>query len=137
MADLRLSTRGRPRLLGPMRRWLTLCVWLILLGGIVVVQYRPVRAFEHRRWLDYKRSIVSDDRPATRPATRAELLWYHLPRVLLVCVSVGFFISAKWLVPEKGTRTMIRAWGCFATFVALLCSFAMPCWFRLVLSMMD
>ena len=122
MTDLRLNTRGRPRLFGPRRRWLALGVWLVLLVGIVVVQYRAVRPYVRTR------SLAGDD----TPATRVELLWRYVPRVLLVSVSVGLFLWAKRLVPEDGTRSMIRAWGCFATFVALLCSFVIPTWLKIV-----
>jgi hypothetical protein len=102
-------------------------VWVGLLAGIVVAQRLTAHSFEHGHWTP----------SGLTSATRAELLWYRLPLVSQILISVTFFICAKWLVPEKGTRSIIRAWGFFATVVAVLCSVAMSLWYIVIVFYMD
>jgi len=89
------ETSDRPRLLGPRRRWLVLVVWGALSLGVVVVQHL----------MENRTEIVS--------GTVA----------LLVTIGIGLSVSAGRFIPEMGTRSMVRVWGFYVTFLAILYSF--------------
>ncbi len=117
---------GPPKLLGPKRRWLVLGVWILLLVAIIATQYLTARSFNHGYW--------TQEDPI--PTTQA-IIWYHLPLILIVAAFLFFTISARWFVPEKDTRTIIRAWGLLATEVAIICTLCISVWFYVFIFCMD
>jgi len=122
MTELEPQSQNRPRLTGPKRRWLVLLAWGLCLIGALAGQRLAVGAFPTGYWTP----------DGGTPATPSERIWYLLSPTMVVAFSVLFFVGSKWLVPEEGTRGMIRAWGCFLAFLALLVSLGMSCCFNLI-----
>ena len=112
----------RPKLIGPKTRWLVLLAWAVCLAGVLVAQRIAAEIIPTGNWLSEE---------GTAP-TLAEELWHLLSPGLVLLFSVLFFLAAKRLVPEDGTRLMIRAWGVALTVVALLLSLGMGCCFNLI-----
>ena len=102
-----------------------LCVWCVLLTSIVVGQHMTANSFEHGHWTPN----------GNTPATQAEKLWSRLPLVLIAAISVVFLILARWLIPEKDMRFVIRVWGGVATFVGLVASLAISAFFTIIFYM--
>jgi len=50
-----------------------------------------------------------------------------LPPISILVVSVIFWVSAKWLVPEKGMCSVIRILGTWLSVASLVFSFGMSC----------
>ena len=120
-------SQGRPKLLGPKRRWWMLALWAGLLVAVLVVQRTTAHSFDHGYWTP---------RGPTDP-TRAELLWYRLPIGAILLLAVVFLVGLRWWVPERGTRGILRAWGILFSFVSILVSIGMSLWFNILYFYMD
>ena len=118
---------SRPKLWGPKRRWLLLLAWVLMLAGVVIAQRLTAHSFPTGNWTP----------DGNTPATLAELTWYRLPLMSLAVICIVFLILARRLVPEKGMRSVIRAWGLFATVVAILLSLTMSLFFNALVFYMD
>jgi len=118
-----LPQSARPESTGPKKRWHVLLAWAGCLAGILAAQ-RIAADISPSGYL-----MIDGSGP---PLTLAERLWYWLSPAMVLVFSVFFFLAAKRLVPEDGTRSAIRAWGVLLTFVALLVSYGMVCWFYLM-----
>jgi hypothetical protein len=108
----------RPRLFGPKYRWLYLLMWFFVLFSILLVQRLTALTFPTGNWMNWQ-------------ATFEELVWYRLPPALIIGLTVLFFIALRWLVPEKGTRSIIRVWACFFSLIAVLTSFGISAWYSM------
>lgn len=117
----------RPKLFGPKRRWWWLVLWAGSLLAVLVAQRMTAFSFESGYW---------EGGHLTDP-TREELLWYRLPPAAIVLLAVIFFVGLRWWVPEKGTRGMIRVWGFFFSFLSILVSMGMSCFFSVLYFYMD
>ncbi len=111
----------RPKLLGPKRRWLVLLVWGACLATVAAGQLLTVGTFP----TGY-RTIRGET-----PATPEEKLWYRLPPLLILGISAIFWVAAKWLIPERGTRGIVRAWGFFLAVTSLVWTFLVSRWYAL------
>lgn len=109
-----------PKQLGPRRRWWWLALWVGCILTILVTQTSTAHSFEHGYWTP----------SGSTDPTKIELLWYWLPLCLIFLVAVVFFVALRWLVPEKGTRTLIRVWGVLPTFLGLIISYSTSCWYH-------
>jgi len=107
-----------------------LLLWVVLLLAVVVGQHLTAHSIE-------RGGYWTPSGPA--PPTTEELVWYRLPPALLVTISILLFVGSKWVIPEKGTRSIVRVWGFFATFVTYLYSSIIAGWFRIMshISYMD
>ena len=115
------QSHGRPKLMGPRRRWWVLALWAALLLAVLVGQRATAHSFDHGYW--------TPDGP-TEP-TRAELLWYRLPIGAIVLLAVVFLVGLRWWGPEKGTRGILRVWGILLSYVSILVSIGISLWFDL------
>ena len=113
------APQGRPKLFGPRRRYWWLALWGGLLLAVLVVQRATAHSFE-------RIDLMPD---GTAVTTDAEVLWVQLPLVAIVVVAAAFLVGLGWLVPEKGSRGVIRAWGFLLSFLSLVASFVMSVWF--------
>ncbi|MCY2930099.1 MAG: hypothetical protein NTV86_11510 [Planctomycetota bacterium] len=121
------SHAGRPRLFGPRRRWWVLVAWAACLVGILLAQRLTVGTFQTGHWSP----------SGNTPPTTEELLWYDLPLVLIIATGVLFSLAVRWLIPETGSRKVIRAWGLWLCLPALLASLALSLFYSVVYFYMD
>ena len=120
-------SQGRPKWLGPKRRWWLLVLWVGLLLAVLVVQWETVFSFDHGHWTP----------DGFTDPTSEELLWYRLPLVAIILIAVVFFVGLRWWSPEKGTRGMLRAWGFFFSFLSILVSIGISLWYSILYFYMD
>jgi len=90
-----------------------------MLAGVLIAQHLTALSFPTWYW----------EGLGPPPATRANLAWHRLPLPSLAVICIVFLLLARWLVPEKGMRSVIRLWGLFATMVAVLLSLAISVYF--------
>ena len=95
-----------------------LMVWVAILAAVVVGQHHRADSIRTETW-----STGVDS------ATEEEIDWHSEPLAWITGVSAAFFFGSKWLIPEKGSRSIIRAWGLFAALIAVLYIVAFWSWF--------
>jgi len=109
------------------KRWWLLLLWFGLLASVLAGQHLTALSFAHGHWTPSG---------GTDP-TRQEVIWYSVPPVLIVLLSIAFCIALRWWAPYAPVRGFMRAMVFMTGFLAVLASFGISAWFAVFHFYMD